>query len=453
MKIWRGVKLADSLNQLQNCLDKHLNEQDNKFYGYNTPQLEIGGIRLPPYLETLGIFAVGSPGSGKTQVIAKLIETIRQREDFRLVCFDRNGEFTQKFYQEDKDLLFNPDDARSVTWCHRAEPVRYETVTASIVDEGVTTDPFWPQSAKAMLADVYDRTENNAEVWASLSELSAKQLQKLLQGSTSGQCFDAEKTRAGIQATLNNYVRFYRHIPDSVNPISFYKWGQSNSKSLFLPLFEDAAELYKPLYSMVFELIIRGLLSDTSRNIKTAIVVDELGALNQLPSLPRLLSEGRKFKSCPILATQTEAQIRQTYGDNNTRIILQGLATKVIFNCRDYETAEIMSGYIGKQERVSELSGSFNESKQQFFVRETWVVMPSELQFLAPLSGYLVINSNVPPALIQITPKSYKTIAPGFVPSVDNYKRTSGFDSLVQRYKLFEKSHHPLPVSAYEGFF
>ena len=82
--------------------------------------------------------------------------------------------------------------------------------------------------------------------------------------------------------------RFY--LPDGRN--------RKIRSGFFLPLFEEDSELYKPLYSPAFELLLRGLLSNKQRSIKTVIVVDELGALNQLRSLYRLLSESPKFGGC-----------------------------------------------------------------------------------------------------------------------------------------------------------
>lgn len=155
-----------------------------------------------------------------------------------------------------------------------------------------------------------------------MAQLDMEELEKLLEGTPSAKSFVSEKTTGSILATLNTYTRFYKELSNRGN-FSFYNWALSGTQSLFLPLFEDSAELYKPLYTVVFELILKGILSniDTAFNasdsnnppIKTAIIIDELGALNRLESLPRLLSEGRKFKVCPILATQTEAQILKTF--------------------------------------------------------------------------------------------------------------------------------------------
>lgn len=450
MEILRGAFITESLNQLQTLLDKHLNASENEIYGFTKPQLSIGGVRLPPYLETLGIFAIGSPGTGKSQAVTALINQIRQRPDFRLVCFDRNGEFTQKFYQEGKDLLFNPTDKRSVKWCHTAEPLRYETIAAGIVPEDDHQNKFWAYSARALLSDIYSRCKNNAEVWACISKLDMQELEILLKGTPTSKTFGSEKTISSIVATLTPYSRFYKELPNKGN-FSFYNWALNGTQSLFLPLFEDAAEIYKPLYTVIFELILRGILS-SNRDIKTAVVIDELGALNRLDSLPRLLSEGRKFKVCPILATQTEAQILKTYGTYDSRIILQGLATKLILNCRDPKTAITMSEVIGKQERIEDNSN--NNYSQSSSIRETFAVLPTELQYLPPLTGYLSFSNEVGVGKVQVIPQTFTTLSKAFIPrrKLNDKRFNKAKQDLVERYNIHPQ-HKPLPVDAYEGFF
>lgn len=97
------------------------------------PLLEIGGVQLPNDLENLGFFLIGSPGSGKTQGIKKLLETLRDREDFRVMVLDHNGELMESFYNEGTDKLFNPRDARSVNWSHTSEGQQPETMAAAMV--------------------------------------------------------------------------------------------------------------------------------------------------------------------------------------------------------------------------------------------------------------------------------------------------------------------------------
>lgn len=205
------------------------------------------------------------------------------------------------------------------------------------------------------------------------------------------------------------------------------------------------------MYTVIFELILRGILSN-NREIKTAVVIDELGALNRLDSLPRLLSEGRKFKVCPILGTQTEAQILKTYGTYETRIILQGLATKLILNCRDPKTAATMSEVIGKQERIE--YNSNNNYSQSFNIRETFAVLPTELQYLPPLTGYLSFSNEVGVGKIQVVPQTYTILSKTFIPrkKLNDKRFNKAKQDLIQRYNIHPQ-HQPLPIDAYEGFF
>jgi hypothetical protein len=99
------------------------------------PLLEIAGIEIPSDLENLGFFFVGSPGSGKTQAIKRLLAILRERSDFRVMVLDRNGELLESFYQEGGDLLFNPKDARSMNWNHCDEGMEPETIAAALVPD------------------------------------------------------------------------------------------------------------------------------------------------------------------------------------------------------------------------------------------------------------------------------------------------------------------------------
>ncbi|MBT9317749.1 type IV secretion system DNA-binding domain-containing protein [Leptothoe spongobia] len=386
------------------------------------PLLEIGGIALPNRLENLGFFFVGSPGSGKTQAIKQVLSTLKTRRDFRAILLDRNGELLESFYDPRRDLIFNPSDARSVLWSHQVEGIDAETIAASLIPDD-SKDRFFSEAAKTLLADIYERCDDNTQIWEVISSYSFEELRTFLKGGVSARYFESEKTGASVISTLVNSMRFYRQLPAAAD-FSFSEWGRrDDARWLFLPVFEDTAERYKALYSMAFELMLKGLLSNESRSLKTALVIDELGALNHLPSLARLLSESRKFGGTAILGTQTEAQIDKVYGEHDRRILLQGTATKLILNCRDEGTAKRMANVIGKQERVEHTRsksiipgiGGARESEQ---IRETHAVMPAELQALPSLEGYLSIANGTPPAKVRVEPRSYPVQAERFIPNV-----------------------------------
>lgn len=402
-KVIKATQLQRSLNMKEMRLLKQWGKQPV------TPKIEIGSVALPNYLENLSFGFFGSPGSGKSQAILQILNILRQRNDWRVMILDRNGELMEKLWREG-DIIFNPKDARSVGWSHRSEGAEFSTIAAGLIPDD-PKEKFFSDAAKNLITDIYELTKSNSEVWEVLTRFSMDELRDLLTGTISRRYFEGQSgnTAGSIISTAVNQVRFYKHlatVPGEAE-FSFSKWGRDDDSNwVFLPLLEDDAETFKPLVTTSFELMLRGLLSNEKRRMKTALVIDELGALNRLKSLPRLLSESRKFGGSAFIGSQTTAQVEDIYGDKGSRIILQGLATKLILNIRDGETAEQMSKQIGVQERIdithSDSGQGLSLSEQ---IRETAAVLPSQLQNLPPLKGYLTIADGSSPALVGIEPR------------------------------------------------
>ena len=409
------------------------------------PQLEIAGLPIPAKLENRGFFMFGSPGTGKTQAISQMTAIIRQRTDFRAIIFDRNGEMLEKFYNPRRDLIFNPFDARSVHWSHVHEAARPETMAAALIPQESAKEPFFSNAGRAVMAELFRQTGSNAELWELLIN-DTKTLSSFLSGTLAARYLGEEKAATSVLSTASNYCQFYSCLTQPSNKaqaLSFYEWGRSDNPSwVFVTLREDESELLRPLHSLIFELMLKGLLSNEHRTRKTAIIIDELGALNQLPSLHRLLSENRKFLGCPILGTQTEAQIIDKYGQQQTRTILQGTKTKLILSCADPQTAETMAKIIGRQEYLhtaenqsrsrhtgrngSSRTDSFNEQ-----LREAYAVMPDEIANLPDLRGYLKIAECCAP--IKLKPKKFTARARKFVSIPDQDLR-----SIKEQWQNFE---------------
>lgn len=419
--VLRGAKLVSS-GKLKSIL-----QQQPKLR--NQPQLQIAGMPVPVAYENRGFFVAGSPGSGKTKAIEQLVAISKQRTDFRGIVFDRGGELLEKFYDPAKDIIFNPHDARSCTWTHVYEQAQPATIAAGLIPMESVREPFFSNAGRAVMTELFRKTRSNAEL-LELLRGNVEQLKTFLAGTLAYRYLEEAKVATSVLSTAANYCQFYESLlTPQAKALSFYQWGASDSSRwIFITLNEDDTELFKPLYSLAFELMLKGLLSNQQHTRKTAIAIDELGALNQLPSLSRLLSESRKFLGCPILGTQTEAQITKIYGGEDTRILLQGAKTKLILNCADPQTAETMAQVIGKQERVDftnnrnrsqNYSGrgtghgsSYGESEQ---IREAYAVMPSQLQDLPDLAGYLKI-SGLPAAPVQVRIQDFSARAERFVP-------------------------------------
>ena len=411
----RGTKLV-STRQLKTILRQ---ESKPKY----APQLEIAGLPIPEKYENRGFFFVGSPGSGKTQAIKQIVAAMKQRPDFRGIILDRGGEMLESFYDPKLDVIYNPFDVRSCNWSHIYEPVRPETLAAGLIPIPASGNQFFANGGRVIIAEIFRKTQNNAEVYELLRG-DPQVLSSFLANTLAARYLEEDKARTSVLSTLNNYCQFYASLTECRNKgLSFYNWAESNSpRWIFITLKENDAELLKPLHSLIFELMLKGLLSNTKRTRKTAIIIDELGALNQLPSLDRLLSEGRKYNGCPFLGTQSDSQLIDIYGQFKTRTILQGLQSKVILRCIDKDTRNSMADEIGKQEVLlvsnsHSKSHSRNRVNQNFGqneqVKERYVVMPAQLK-LPDLKGYI----NFPDkdvAKIKIKHKTFPTRTQQFI--------------------------------------
>lgn len=309
----------------------------------------------------------------------------------------------KQFFNPKKDIIYNPFDARSADWCHTYEvPVRPETLAEALIPPPLPTDsnPFFQTAAGVAVGEILRLARSNKQVYSILTK-PHDEIRVLLEGTLASSYLTDSKLAGSVFSTANNYCKFYRYMQEPRNEkISFYNWAyQDDPRWIFVTLKENDAPVLKPLHSMLFELMLKGLLSNQNRQLKTAIVIDELGALNRLDSLGRLLSESRKFLGCPFLGTQTQAQITKIYGKEETSILLQGTLSKLVLRCSDPETSETMAKIIGKHEKLIYKTNVSNTapnlkslgSKTKTTVQdyqESYAIMPSEIQNLPDMSGY-----------------------------------------------------------------
>lgn len=144
-------------------------------------------------------------------------------------------------------------------------------------------------------------------------------------------------------------------------------------------------------------------------------------------------NESRKYGGCPILGTQTQAQLTKIYGKEDTTTILQGTQTKLILKSVDHETANLTADIIGRQE-IKSITENYSRSRrpgrngngrtdgfnEQY--REVYAVMPDEIKSLPKLSGYLKIDKYCAP--VKLKARNFPPCARSFVP-LQNHKPQS----------------------------
>jgi hypothetical protein len=237
-EILRGARII-SVRKLR----VHLKREAKPHYA---PQLEVAGVPIPAQYENRGFFVVGSPGSGKTQIICQLVAQIRQRADFRGIVFDRSGELLEKFYDPSRDLIFNPHDDRSVNWKHTDEPIQMETIAAGLIPKESTREPFFSDAGRAVMAELFRQTQSSAEVLEMLQS-DVDPLRNLLSGTLAARYLGEERVATSVLSTATNYCQFYRSLMHlQSKTLSFYRWGASNNaRWIFITVHEDDAELFK----------------------------------------------------------------------------------------------------------------------------------------------------------------------------------------------------------------
>ena len=429
-------QFKESNNKLGKFKRKNL---ARKVYERNKKQyVKIANIPLPQKLENRGFFFFGDPGTGKSQSIKQALSVIKNRPDVRGIIFDRNGEMLKQFYDPNKDLIYNPFDARSVDWCHTYEKgVRPETMAEALIPPPLAgaPNPFFQTAAGVVVGEIFRKAKSNQQVYQMLTK-SDEEVKSDLEGTIASRYLADVKLASSVVSTANNYCKFYRYVGNQKDyKISFFNWAyRDDPRWIFVTLKENDAPVLQPLHSMLFELMLKGLLSNQHRKLKTAIIIDELGALNRLDSLGRLLSESRKFKGCPFLGTQTQAQITKIYGREETSILLQGTLIKLMLRCSDPETADTMAKLIGKREILryktneSKTSATFKSpaSKTKSTVQdynESFAVLSSEIQNRHDLEGYLKVGGLT--SKVQVIYQNFPDMYPDFIDIDESTSRDS----------------------------
>lgn len=90
------------------------------------PRIRIGKLQMASTNDYGGYLLIGKPGTGKSLVLREIVEVLHERilagHRVRAIVLDSNGDFISTHYRADFDLIFNPDDARSIKWSHSCEP-------------------------------------------------------------------------------------------------------------------------------------------------------------------------------------------------------------------------------------------------------------------------------------------------------------------------------------------
>ncbi|HSH85389.1 MAG TPA: type IV secretion system DNA-binding domain-containing protein [Guyparkeria sp.] len=390
------------------------------------------GVSIPAAFETRGMMAVGAPGTGKTQIIRRALNGVRKRGQ-RAIVVDAGGDLMKSLYR-DGDAILCPGDERSIDWSPLAEIRQIEDVddvAQAIVPERGSTDD-WDEYARtilsAVLQRVYERGGCNRDVVHYCTMSSWDEMREICAGTPAQSYFEegSERMTSNVKNIMSSKIRlFVRLNPDAdANSDSLRRWvmdTEGTSRWLWLP-FHGSPAATAQLRRAMIEMLITGLIDageDLSRRIW--FVLDELPQHGKI-DLPRLAELGRKFGSCVISGYQSISQLRDVYTRDTAQTITSCLGSTVILRTPDPDTAEYLSRTIGEAEIEREQLSSSRRgkgetgsvSRSERIERER-VVMPSQIQGLCDLNGYLVCPAGIAEIEIEIV-KTPRAGVPAYLP-------------------------------------
>jgi type IV conjugative transfer system coupling protein TraD len=381
---------------------------------YAKGSFAVGGVPVPDAFEPEHILICGAPGTGKTNIIVKMLSGIRDRGR-RAIVYDTAGTFVEKFYRPGIDVLLNPLDARSDRWSPWVDVPRdyhYDQIAESTIPDKAG-DPFWAKAARGTLVAVLRKLARLERPLISvlLDTLLRSKLKDLaaFASGTDAAAFistEGERTSAGIQAELASVMRSFSYLDDTEDGLSIRDWvsNERDDSWLFVTVKADQLPSLRPLITVWLDIAISSIMSlEPDRDRRLYCVIDELPTLQKLPSLSDFLARARKYGGCGILGFQSYPQLEATYGIQDAAAITGYCSTWVALRANDTPTAKHVSENLGQVEQVEANEGmsyGVNDMRDGVNLSRMQVTRPlvlhTEVTNLPNLTGYLRFGRSLP---------------------------------------------------------
>ena len=349
-------------------------EVKSKLFSLNkASSFYIGKMPLVKDTETRHFLITGSTGSGKTNLMHQLLPQIEVK-NHPAIIIDQTGEMIARYYNPKRgDIIFNPFDDRSHAWdffgdCSTSEELeRFSKILFSFNRKRSRShsDPFWEQSAEYVFnACVEYLVKKDKANLGSLKRMAIdsnlKNLQKQLKGTPAERYLtdDGKGVASSVLSMLATSAKPMSHLPD-INDTKagkftlrehFQNIKQGSNSWLFLSTKPSSRELTLPLIACLSELALTQLMDiGINKDRRVWCIFDELASLGLLPSLPPLMSEGRKYGACVVAALQSLNQLYDHYGHYSGSSIFGQFGTSFFFRNTEPAIAKLFSDMCGTE--------------------------------------------------------------------------------------------------------
>lgn len=334
------------------------------------------------YIEAINstkqLLGLGGMGSGKTEMINYLVSQVHENKfnNYKSICFnDIKGDFTKRFYREDKDIIVNLYDKRAKVWCPFTEMnfnIEAGTSFISNLFESMAGEEkdFFSTSAKmktsTWLQESFFATETNIEAWemffAKLSEYETDIKER------------DDKTQSSVLATIQIaleilQIMYFQIVEEKRETFSFYEFVHSEDVQLFLVNNKQYEAKLTPYLTGLMATYINTVMAKD--DTKTHLI------MNQFDEVLTMKLDKQTMKTL-LTATRSKGFCNFLWGQYlpNDEKLIQDLDSSryalITFNINDTFTlkkvsekiaeAEILQGSSSPEGKKKELSGGGGES-------------------------------------------------------------------------------------------
>lgn len=401
---------------------------DVKKYLKKTKQLGpiiVGDMPLIKGSESKHIIALGSTGSGKTNLIKIIGDQVR-RSDQPAIVLDLTGEMIARYYDEKKgDILFNPSDDRSYAWDIKKElelKEKLDLFASSLFSGKATSDDFWSDSAKQAFIDIFTQVifvqhKSIKELHNTLTRSNLQDLEEIVKGTDSQNLIDPEnyKTTKSILQHIISCIGWLARLEvsdrDTFSIRSFCQEAVAKGRGswLFFSSPRSATKLFHVFYNIILNLAKDSIIDlGPNPNRRVWLIIDELASFKDLGSLEECVAELRKYGGCVLTATQSINQLNSLYRIDTARTILDQFNTKFFFKGNIEQ--QILSNCLGvvELEKTHEsISYGAHEMRDGVSISKSTTIKPlinsSQIASLDPLECYVILpDTNIKCAKIKV---------------------------------------------------
>src|SRR6266571_2487317 len=396
-------------------------------------------LSVPRIEENEGLLLLGDPGTGKSQVIHQLLDNIAKRKPQEaVVVYDPAGEFIEKHFDPDSDIVLNPLDARCPYWMPGFDILGVDA-EASAPERQFIAESFFPypehlapntqffiKAARSIFAQMLTFTPTPERMVQMLSD--EELIDYCVAGTEHAHLIgsDAKGQRGGVLATLSEIGESFKLRPTpeerSTNWLSLHKWARKRQGWIFITSSHSTREPLRRLHAAWINILLGNLLSVSPALGQKPrwMIIDEVHSLKHLPILKAALVEARKYGVKMVLGTQNKAQFEEHYG-HGAATMLASSHTKILFRCNEPESARWVSEMIGEEEKERPRIGTTatvqangrDSINYSTFTERRSVVSKEQIMALRNLHGYWKYSDAVVPFRIQ--PVEREQIAHAFV--------------------------------------